>query len=109
MMSLHARYLKERAGIDCLETERGYMSYRMNGKECFIHDTFVLPEYRRAGEAAAMLEQVIAIAREQGATMITCTVCPDANGSTEAAMTILSLGFRLSGSAPGLVAFLKEI
>lgn len=109
MESLYAMYLKERAGFGCVEDHRGFMTYQIQGKECFIHDAFVMPAYRVAGLAGDMLAEIEQIAREAGCKMVTCTVCPAANGSTVALKTVLSLGFRLADSAPNLIAFQKEI
>lgn len=108
-MSLYSEYIKERAGIDTLETENGFMSYRIQGKECFINDVYVRPEHRLTGEGARMLGAVIAIAKEQGCSLLTSTVCPMAKGSTESLKAVLASGFSLWESTTNLISFKREI
>jgi GNAT superfamily N-acetyltransferase len=108
-MSLYAEYIKERAGIDILETEKGFISYQISGLECFIHDAYVRPEHRKSGEAARMLDAVVAIAKEQGCSLLTATVCPSANYSTEAMASCIAVGFRIMASVPNLISLKKEI
>lgn len=108
-MSLYAEYVKERASRETVETENGFMTFQIQGNECFIHDAYVRPAFREGGTAAAMLGAVTTIAREHGCTILSCTVCPSANGSTESMKVILACGFKLGQSVQNLISFVKEI
>jgi GNAT superfamily N-acetyltransferase len=52
--SLYSKYLKEKDGIDTLETDKGLVTFIQqgkNGEEFYIVDIYVLPQYRRTGYA----------------------------------------------------------
>lgn len=108
-MSLYAEYCKERSGIETLETDNGFISYQIGGNECFIHALYVRPTQRRSGEGTRMFDAVIAIAKEQGCSIATATVCPSANNATEAMLAVLSAGFTILSSTTNLISLKKEI
>lgn len=109
MMSLYAQYIKERAGIEIIESERGFMSFQIQGKECFIYDAYVCSEYRLSGEGAGMLGALKTLAQSQGCDAITATIWPGAKNSTESMAAMIHVGFKITSSAPNLIALKMEI
>lgn len=65
-MSIYADYLKEREGIETLESADGFMTYTLTEDALYIVDVYVRPEARRTGAATALEEQAIAKAKEAG-------------------------------------------
>ena len=55
-MSLYARYVEERLGRKTIETEYGFMTYFVNGKEFFVSDFYVLPSERGKGHGKEIIE-----------------------------------------------------
>lgn len=109
MPSLYADYIKEREGLGCVESERGFATYSITEQECYLRDIYVAPEFRRSGECYKMADEVVAIARRAGCRYLTGTVVPSAAGSTESLKVLLNYGMRLMKASPDLIVFIKEI
>jgi GNAT superfamily N-acetyltransferase len=93
------------------ETEDGFAVYAINGREVYIRDIYVKPERRRLGVAAEMADSIAALAKSQGAKVMTGTVCPTASNATDSLKVLLGYGMRLIPQEPrgGLIWFMKEI
>lgn len=65
--SLHARFLKETLGIDCLEYEWGYATYQLEPDHVYIIDIYVLPELRSAGKGVQLMHEIGDFAASKGA------------------------------------------
>jgi GNAT superfamily N-acetyltransferase len=108
--SLYAAYLEEREGAHVYETERGMVTYSFSGPECYIKEIYVLPEYRKDGQASRMADHVVALAKEHGCTYVTGSVCPRAKSATESLRVLLGYGMRLHSISPdGLIIFMKDV
>lgn len=109
-MNLYAQYLKEHHGDDIVVSEHGFATYRYLGADTvYIVDIFILPEFRKTGEAAAIADQIIEIAKTKGCTKLLGTVVPAAKNSTDSVNVLLRYGMSLSHIDGGLVVFRKEI
>jgi len=63
---MYAEYLKEREGIETLQSDDGFMTYTMTEDALYIVDVYIKPEARRTGAATALEAKAIAIAKEAG-------------------------------------------
>ncbi len=108
-MSKFSAYLKEREGVDTVETREGYATYLIKGDECLIKDIFVLPEYRRQHFASSIADRIAEIARAMGCKFLTGTVCPLANGCTDSLKVLIGYGMRLHSTQQNLIIFIKEL
>ena len=108
-MSPYAKYILEREGARTIESEKGFISYKFFGQECFIHTLYVEPEYRRKGAGTEFFNQVEAIAKEAECKVCSCTVSPKAIGATDSLMAILATGFQLVSSDNEKIVLIKEI
>ena len=108
-MSHFAEYKLEREGKRVIETNEGFISYSINGVDCYIEDIFVSKNYRRYGAATRMADFVSKIAKKNGCKLLFGSVVPKANGSHESMLAILSYGFKLYESRDNIVFFVKEL
>jgi GNAT superfamily N-acetyltransferase len=108
-MSHFAEYKLEREGKRVIETEEGFVSYSINGVDCYIEDIFVSKHYRRSSIATKMADLVAEIARGNGCKLLFGSVVPKANGSHQSMLAILSYGFKLYESRENIVFFVKEL
>ncbi len=108
-MSKFAAYLKEREGIDLIETEWGFAIYALGKTECYIRDIFVYPEHRRGRGCYDIADEICKIAKEAGCTMLTGSVCPTANGATISLQVLLGYGMRLHSVGTDRVIFIKDL
>jgi GNAT superfamily N-acetyltransferase len=76
------------AGGYCIVAEidgaiAAYLLVRMDGKEAFLRDLFVHPEYFRRGLGRTLFEEALQYARERGARRLTLDADPNAEAFYE--------------------------
>ncbi len=108
-MSLFKEYISERKGYECVELEEGFASYFIKDKECYVEDVFVKAEARRKGVATQLMNSVSMIAIEAGCEIMTVTVVPSTNGSTESLKASLFYGFKLKACHHNVILLEKEL
>lgn len=93
--SHYASYLKERLGLITIENDYGFITYRINGDECFITDFYVAEEYRNTGKGTAFFDTLTNIATEAGCTHLMGSVHVNSATSSSALIMALKYGFKL--------------
>lgn len=93
-MSLYKQYLKEREGLETLELEHGFATYKLRGPDCYIVDIYVVPEMRKHGIAAFIADQIADIAKSHGYRMLTGSVDNRANGAKASHKVLQAYGMR---------------
>lgn len=109
MESLYSKYIKERLNKKIIETDRGFATFIINGKECYIEDIYVTPEYRQSGEASKMADEITKIALNSDCSYLIGSVAPVANNSTDSLKVLLSYGFKLHSIKNELIVLVKNI
>ena len=108
--SNYALYIKEREpSKKIIENKKGFATYIINIRECYLVDVFVKQEYRKSGESFKFVESVAKIAKDAGCKFLTTSASPTAAGSTSSLKVILSHGFELDSSINNLIFFKKEL
>jgi GNAT superfamily N-acetyltransferase len=110
-VSLYAKYLTERTNDRILETGHGFATYRIlpDQKAVYIVDIFVDADFRKAGTASQMADEIAKIAKKEGFTKMLGSVVPSTKGSTDSLRVLLAYGMRLQSSANDFIIFEKEI
>ena len=108
-MTLFAAYLKEREGVNLLETDKGFAIYVITGNECYIRDIYVKPEFRKEKVASHLADLICEKAREAGCKVLTGSVCPTTKGSTASLQVLLGYGMRLHSATANLIIFIKDL
>lgn len=108
-ISLFGQYLKEREGVDLIETEHGFIIYSINKQECYVRDVYIHPEFRKKRSAFELVNLAVFEAKKAGCTILTGTVCPSANGSTESLDFVRAYQMKLHSSINNLIYFTKDI
>ena len=107
---LYKTYLEElHPGKSLIETEAGFVVYWLRGKECYIEDVYVKPEFRKAGVSKLFSDEVAKVARQHDCTFLSGTVVPTAKNSTTSLKMMLSSGFKLHSAEQNLIIFTKEL
>lgn len=105
-----AKHFKERTGGDVfMKEDIGFIAYKILGEECFIYEAFVEEKHRNKGEARSLLSAVENCAKSYGCKYLTASVATDALNATESLLASLHCGFKLHGSAPGMIGLKKEL
>lgn len=91
---MFAEYRKEREGIDCIKTDKGFIFYKIEFPHCMIHDYYVKPEFRQEGHGKFLGDQVFQICEDAGVETVFCQTDSKAIGSKLSALTIVRFGFK---------------
>lgn len=110
-MSLYAKYLTERTNDRILEINHGFATYRIlpEQKAVYIVDIFVDPDFRKAGTASQMADEIAKIAKKEGCIKMLGSVVPSMKNSTASLKVLLAYGMTLQSSASDFIIFEKEI
>lgn len=109
MLSHYGQYIEEREGLDILENEHGFFTYKISGEECYIKDIFITKDARRSGVATDMANKITKIAKEQGCKFLSGTCDPTTNGATESLKAMFSYGFRVHSLKNDMIVLIKEL
>ena len=64
MKSNYGLYVAELEGLEILESNRGFATYKIKDDELWVYDVFVRPDYRGCGLAKRYFDQLEEIAKE---------------------------------------------
>lgn len=104
-----AEYFKEKDQKETVETDKGFMIYKILGEECYIEHVYVKPEYRKTGEAKFLLSVIEARAKKAGCKFLSGSVRPSANNPTVGSMAMIAVGFKIHSSLQDAIFFKKEL
>lgn len=91
-------YLEEEEGLKVLVTPMGFVTYRIEGKECLVPMIYIKPEYREMGEAKKLGRIIAQKALEAGCTHLSCTCDGWGNAKdlvTRKMKSLLNFGFEI--------------
>lgn len=108
-MSLLADYHKEQGIKGVIESDSGFITYSIQGEECYIGDIYVIPEKRRSKLAVSLADQVAHIAKAKGCKILSGSVIPQANNPTRSIQMLISYGMKLLRAEPNIIWFVKEL
>jgi len=108
---MYAKYLTERTNDRILETGHGFATYRMlsEQKAVYIIDIYVDSDFRKAGTASQMADEIAKIAKKEGYTKMFGTVVPSMKNSTDSVRVLLAYGMKLQSSSTDFIVFEREI
>lgn len=108
-MSLYPDYLKEREGIETLERELGFATYKIRSHDCYIIDIYVVPEARKSGLASQMADEIAAIGRSHGLKVLTGSVDTRDKEAVRNEKVLLAYGMRKAHQEDHMIYFYKEL
>lgn len=107
-MSMWADYIKDRENKECIEDETGFVTYQVSGKDCYIMDLYVRPQYR--GRSSEVLMKIlIGLIKEIGCTRLFASVVPTTKDPTRSIKCLLYLKFNLFSASENFILLMKEI
>ncbi len=109
MPSNFASYKKEREGVETVEDQHGFATYKFVEDGVYIEDLYVVPEKRESKLASKYADKVVAIAREKGYTKLFGSVCYSDPNATTNLHVLLGYGFNLLHGNKDMIYFVKEI
>lgn len=108
-MSFYSDYLLETSLKRILETDSGFATYHILGKECYIEDIYVIPEHRKTNKASALAMSIEDIAIKNGCEVLTGSVNTAIKDPTTSIKVLLAYGFKFLRSEPAIIWFIKKL
>lgn len=112
-MSLYAQYIMERAGKGIIENDRGYVTFSDYRDGILLEDLYVVPEFRKQGEAIKFVYSVIDLVKANDLKKIYICVSPGVEtpyvGATAMCKALIHHGCKLDHSMTNLLILSKEV
>lgn len=108
-MSLFADYVRERERKDVYEDQDGFVTFIIEGPECYITDIYVRPEARKKGHGTLMVNHVAKYAASNGCTYLKGSIDPKTWGATDSMKAHLAYGFELWKVENPLIYLVKRL
>lgn len=108
-MTLHASYLTESGLAQIIESEHGFMTYRIMPPEAYIVDVYVKPEHRRTRLCFDMADKVTSEAKSKGCTLLTGSINMSIKDPTASMKMLLAYGFKILKCDPSIIWVGKQI
>lgn len=107
--TLYAKFIDEREGAKILEHKCGFVTYKLEGDECFICNMFVALEFRQGGYARALVEGLEALALAAGCKILTGNIHLNDHGSNATLISSLLIGFQVAAANNGSLLIVKQV
>lgn len=107
--TVFAEYLEKNLGAKILETEFGFIFYKIIGQECYIVDLGVSEKSRKQGNCASMISDLLQKAFDAGCTMLTGKINLSSEKANETLAVSLKLGFKVVRTGESFLVIAKEI
>jgi GNAT superfamily N-acetyltransferase len=91
------------------ETEKGFITYHINGIECQLEEIYVKPEFRRKGVAVELRDFAANDGKEKGCEYIKGSVVVGTNMAEESCMAMLKYGYKFWYTDGIIIYFKKEL
>jgi len=110
-MSLWADYCKEKEGMETVENENGFLSYKIfdKTKECFIAEFYVRPEARASHLAKDLLIEVSKIGKSKGCVDLTVQISTEHKNIDRMLRAYIVNGFKFYKADTSRLCFIKEL
>jgi hypothetical protein len=111
MMSHYANYIKEKDGIETIETPVGFITYKFldDGKTVYIFDCYIRPESRGKKMCKNFVTIVEWKAKNRGYTTNLTSVQIIIPNASKNIKTYLGYGYQIIDAKDGVVYLSKEI
>lgn len=106
---MYKQYIKEREGLDTIETDKGFICYRIEFPTCFINDYFVMPKHRLEGHGYFLADQVFEICKGAGVQSVFCQSDERALNHEISRYTILRYGFEEFAKKGSLIFYKMDV
>jgi hypothetical protein len=114
MKSLYAEYLEEKTNDQIIETDEGFITYRIIADSIYIIDIYIKPEFRNKHNATKLAQMVIdkyvtKVNEQRAITKLIGSVIPSSKNSTESMKVLLAYGMTLKNASQDFIVFEKDL
>lgn len=108
-MDKYANYIKERTGGSLYEDKNGFFTYRIEDKDFYVDELYVVKRNRNSGIGRQYSELIDKIAKDNKCSRCICTVCVRAKNYQDSFNFIKKMGYEVSKSEYTLIYLVKEL
>ncbi len=108
-MKYYAQFIKDREGLDLLEFPEGFLTFKIDGDECFVANLFIHPDFRGTQALFRFYEKLEKIALEKNAKFISANIHINDHGFNRSLKAALKLGFSLVQAQNNSVIVFKKL
>ena len=110
MTSMYKKYIENQVLNRFVhETDKGFITYNVNGKECQLEEIYVSPEYRRQGIAKELRDFASQDGKERGCEYIKGSIVIGTNMAEESCIAMLKYGYKFWYTDGILIYFKKNL
>lgn len=91
-----------------MQFDCGFLTYKIEAKECFLADMYIVPEKRGTGAFGVFIECLAVQAKSKGCDHISATIFVD-DGVTRCLKAALKLDFRIKSAQNNCILMIKNI
>lgn len=107
--SLYANYISERQNGSVIENDDAFITYKINGDECFILDMYVKKEKRTAGIGKKIVGELEAIALSENCKFISANIHLFDRNANSTLLASLMTGFDVVRADVGIITIIKNL
>ena len=107
--SLWYKYVNTRQGAEIIESELGFVQFKLAGEECFIMEMFVDQEARGKGTKNELLSDLEALAIENDCKIITGNIDAKDPFAARTLRAAFKWGFKILKAQNDIILIGKEI
>jgi len=110
-MELYAAYIKEREGMDLIEKDYGFCTYKIINDYIYLADMFITKENRKNDLTRVLLEEVTSVGKNNDCKFVLGSFCLDTNNWQSGKALVKALGFKFfeKQKKTNMIYVIKEI
>lgn len=108
-MNMLEKYILEREGAKLIQTDFGFICYKIQFPFCIITECFVLKESRKENHGKFLCDSVFHICKDAGVKTVQCQTDDNANNSQDAKKAIFAFGFKFLEKKESITYFEMEV
>lgn len=108
-VNYYADYIKERENLDYLEFKEGFLTYRIEDRECYLANIYVAPEFRGTPAISHFINELSKIAESKNCNFLTANIYLTDHGFNRTLKAALKLAFRVVRAENNSVVIVKKL
>ncbi len=109
-MSMYKSYIEEQLPNRFVyETDKGFLTYNINGEICQLEEIFILPEFRKQGIASSFYNEIGIIAKEKNCKYLKGSIVPGTNNAEISMKCLFKNGFKLAWTEGSMIYLIKGL
>lgn len=106
---MYLDYVKERQGFDCIETDQGFLFYKISDVELYIAELYVKPEFRKTDAVKELVSRAAELALFNKCKFLTGNIYLADQGHLRTIKAALKLDFYIVRANNDIIVIARKI